>query len=281
MSKQTSYDKVGLLGVDVDTLGPNEAVAALIDASAPKQPAIYVCKPYVEFLDRASNDDSLKDLINGAEYVLADGIALIWAAHYLYAGPRTAIRFFISLACIVAAPSKLAWPIPGRAGGVNFTLPLLEAAAAAGRKVAIITKPTSAEAEAVIRVLTQRIPGLNIVLALPGYDPAAQPGKVSATWTDTTTLKISNANPDIVLIGMGFPLQEHLASHLASQLDHGVMIGEGGTFDYAGFGGTKPKAPRLMQRLGLEWLWRLGLEPSRFKRQLAIPRFIYKVWRSR
>ena len=80
---------------------------------------------------------------------------------------------------------------------------------------------------------------------------------------------------------MGFPLQEQVCAYLASHIGHGVFIGEGGTFDYEQFGGARPKAPATMQKLGLEWLWRLGLEPRRIVRQLAIPRFIYRIWRTR
>jgi N-acetylglucosaminyldiphosphoundecaprenol N-acetyl-beta-D-mannosaminyltransferase len=76
-------------------------------------------------------------------------------------------------------------------------------------------------------------------------------------------------------------LQEHIISRLTPQLDHGVLIGEGGTFDYKQFGGHRRKAPVIMQRLGLEWLWRLILEPRRLRRQWAIPRFIWRIWQSR
>lgn len=80
---------------------------------------------------------------------------------------------------------------------------------------------------------------------------------------------------------MGFPLQERVCAYLAKHAEHGVFIGEGGTFDYADFGGRRTKAPVLLQRLGLEWFWRLLLEPQRLLRQLAIPRFIYRIWSSR
>jgi N-acetylglucosaminyldiphosphoundecaprenol N-acetyl-beta-D-mannosaminyltransferase len=86
--------------------------------------------------------------------------------------------------------------------------------------------------------------------------------------------------PDLILVGMGFPLQEELMAKLAPQLSHGVLIGEGGTFDYDSFGGVRTRAPRWVQTIGLEWLWRLATEPSRWRRQLAIPRFIWTVYRS-
>jgi N-acetylglucosaminyldiphosphoundecaprenol N-acetyl-beta-D-mannosaminyltransferase len=80
---------------------------------------------------------------------------------------------------------------------------------------------------------------------------------------------------------MGFPVQERVCTYLSEHSSHGVFIGEGGTFDYERFGGQRPKAPSWIQRIGLEWLWRLVLEPRRLGRQLAIPRFIYRIWRDR
>ena len=92
---------------------------------------------------------------------------------------------------------------------------------------------------------------------------------------------MATAKADLVLVGMGFPLQERVCAYLATHSDHGVFVGEGGTFDYERFGGQRAKAPAWIQRVGLEWFWRLLLEPSRVIRQLAVPRFIYRIWRGR
>jgi N-acetylglucosaminyldiphosphoundecaprenol N-acetyl-beta-D-mannosaminyltransferase len=80
---------------------------------------------------------------------------------------------------------------------------------------------------------------------------------------------------------MGFPLQEEVCANLVARTSHGVYVGEGGTFDFVAFGGSLPKAPVRVQKLGLEWLWRLGREPNRIIRQLAIPRFMYRIWTHR
>jgi N-acetylglucosaminyldiphosphoundecaprenol N-acetyl-beta-D-mannosaminyltransferase len=60
-----------------------------------------------------------------------------------------------------------------------------------------------------------------------------------------------------------------------------VVIGEGGSFDYNQLGGGIKRAPKWMRKSGLEWLWRLLIQPSRFRRQLAIPLFIKKVRRAK
>jgi N-acetylglucosaminyldiphosphoundecaprenol N-acetyl-beta-D-mannosaminyltransferase len=68
-------------------------------------------------------------------------------------------------------------------------------------------------------------------------------------------------------------------ARLSPQLGHGVLIGEGGSFDFREMGGGIRRAPGPLRRLGLEWLWRLVREPRRLGRQLAIPRFVLAVQR--
>jgi N-acetylglucosaminyldiphosphoundecaprenol N-acetyl-beta-D-mannosaminyltransferase len=68
-------------------------------------------------------------------------------------------------------------------------------------------------------------------------------------------------------------------ARLAGRLEHGVLIGEGGSFDFRELGGRIRRAPPGLRRVGLEWLWRLGREPRRLRRQLAIPRFVVAVHR--
>jgi N-acetylglucosaminyldiphosphoundecaprenol N-acetyl-beta-D-mannosaminyltransferase len=281
MSRQNTYDKLGILGVDIDILDLHQAVNFII-ARATQVDATsgYVIKPYVEFFDRASSNASLQDLLNHSQLAIADGVAVQWAAHYLYAGPRTLTRFFVTLFKIILAPSALAWPVPERAAGTNFTWLLLNAAASSHLKVFLVGKKTPREIQAVADVIQREIPGIQVSGTSPGYDSIGRPGSVGSPWFHELHAKIQSATPDLVLIGMGFPLQERICAELSTSLTHGVCIGEGGTFDYESFGGQRRKAPAAVQRVGLEWLWRLILEPSRWRRQLAIPRFIVKVWRS-
>ena len=282
MSKQSVYDKVGILGVDIDVLSSQEAIDYICKLAANRrEPAGYIVKPYVEFLVAATRKPELQDLLNGAQLAIADGIAVVWAAHFLYAGARSAWRFWHTLSQIVISPRDLNWPIPDRAAGTNFTWPLLESVTAQHLRVFIIGKESQAQIAQVATTITQKIPDISIVGALCGRDKTSKYGEVSSEWLDQTTSLISDSRADLILVGMGFPLQEQVACHLASKLAHGICIGEGGTFDYESFGGSRPKAPARIQNIGLEWLWRLMKEPQRLRRQLAIPRFLYLIWRSR
>lgn len=275
-------DRVDILGVQIDAIGIDAAIAHIIElGSNPNTPACYVVKPYVEFLDRASHDERLQSLLNGAHLSLPDGVAAIWAAHYLYAGPHTAMRFVRTLASIVARPHELTWPLPERIAGINFTWPLLQAAAAAKLKVYLVGQLADEDIARTARTLMRDISGLDVVGMRNGRDSNSPAGTVSDGWTERLANNLRASRADLVLVGMGFPLQERVISELAGRLEHGVLIGEGGTFDYKAFGGERPKAPARLQSLGLEWLWRLVLEPRRVRRQLAVPRFIYHIWKAR
>lgn len=76
--------------------------------------------------------------------------------------------------------------------------------------------------------------------------------------------EIRDLAPDIVMIGLGIPLQEKLIYRHLEKFDKGIFIGVGGSFDV--LSGTKKRAPKIFQKLNLEWLYRILREPKRIKR---------------
>ncbi|HEX3082193.1 MAG TPA: WecB/TagA/CpsF family glycosyltransferase [Candidatus Saccharimonadia bacterium] len=281
MSKQTTYDKVELLNVEIDLLSLEEAINYICDAAARDRPAGYVIKPYVEFLTAAARHSDLQELLNGAELSIADGVAAQWAAHYLFAGPRSSRRFWLTLTQIAFAPAQIAWPVTERAAGTTFTWPLLHAAADRGLRVFLVGKEAPGDIEFVAATILRTLPNLRIVGTAAGRDLDSPYGHVGPEWIELLATRIKDSGGDLVLTGMGFPLQEKVNAELARRLSHGILIGEGGTFDYDSFGGPRRKAPAAIGRAGLEWLWRLVQEPRRLRRQLAVPYFIYLIWKSR
>jgi len=264
--------RVAILGIPVDALSIAEAVDLVAARAADAgSPACYAIKPYVEFLDRAAEDVEVADLLRGAEWSLPDGVALQWAAAYLDGPPRLT-RLLGLLTAIVAHPDAVRRVLPERFAGVAFTLPMLERCAREGLAVHLVGSPKAQSIDDTAGHLRATIPGLRITGTTPGrLDEAAEADLAE---------RLRAEHADVVLVGMGFPLQERLMARLAARLDHGVLVGEGGTFDFTEFGGDTRRAPRLLRRAGLEWLWRLSLEPSRWRRQLAIPRFVVRVWRA-
>jgi exopolysaccharide biosynthesis WecB/TagA/CpsF family protein len=90
---------------------------------------------------------------------------------------------------------------------------------------------------------------------------------------------IKDAAPHILLVALGAPKQELWIKKYKNQLNVPVCIGVGGSFDV--LAGHKKRAPQIMIKLNIEWLYRLISEPSRFKRQLVLPKFALAVMRQK
>ncbi|HUC20105.1 MAG TPA: WecB/TagA/CpsF family glycosyltransferase [Candidatus Polarisedimenticolaceae bacterium] len=272
-----------ILGLSIDALTMREATKLITAHASGKQPARYVVKPYVEFFDRAYHDNQVKELLMGAWLRLPEGVSAQWAAAYL-AGKPSLIRAVGLAIGIIVNPRIIRKPLTEKFGGTVFTWQLLESCVKQRLKVYLIGSPRGGDIKTTAQAIQNRLPKLEIAGTWPGQW-GGMAGESLRKRLQTAPLEaklladLQERKPDIILVGMGFPLQEELIAKLTPQLSHGVLIGEGGTFDYDSFGGARAKAPRWMQRIGLEWLWRLLLEPARWRRQLAVPRFMGMVYR--
>lgn len=94
-----------------------------------------------------------------------------------------------------------------------------------------------------------------------------------------TVARINASGADIVLVAMGAPLQEAFIARHAAALEAGLCMGVGGLFDF--LSGEKPRAPAPLRRAGLEWAWRLAVEPKRLARRylLGNPLFLARAIR--
>jgi beta-1,4-glucosyltransferase len=101
---------------------------------------------------------------------------------------------------------------------------------------------------------------VNVVGSYDGYEQAKDTKKLIAD------INISNAN--VVLIAMGNPAQEKWIMENRAELNAKVLIGVGALLDF--LAGDKPRAPKLVQKLRLEWLYRLSLEPARLLRRYTL-----------
>ena len=87
--------------------------------------------------------------------------------------------------------------------------------------------------------------------------------------------EINSLQPNVLFVAMGAPLQEKWIAKHQHELKVDIAAGQGGTFDYEA--GKIQRAPKLFQKLGIEWLWRLALQPSRFFRMLVLPVYLIKI----
>jgi N-acetylglucosaminyldiphosphoundecaprenol N-acetyl-beta-D-mannosaminyltransferase len=119
-------------------------------------------------------------------------------------------------------------------------------------------------AEEAARRLRVEHPPLNVIA--DGSDPAPDgPPELLA--------RVREAAPDILLVAYGAPKQDLWIDRFGRQTGVPVQVGIGGALDF--IAGVVPRAPQRWQRLGLEWLWRLKQEPWRWRRMLALPRFLW------
>jgi exopolysaccharide biosynthesis WecB/TagA/CpsF family protein len=163
-------------------------------------------------------------------------------------------------------------PFPENLNGSDFNPAILEEAAARGWPVFFLgAKPGVADEAA--RRLSARIPGLTVVGARDGYFGPEE--------SDEVAREVAATGAGVLMVAMGNPLQETwLSSHLEATGAR-LGVGVGAFFDFSA--GVVPRAPAWMNRLWLEWLYRLLQEPRRMWRRYVLgnPLFLLRVLRAR
>lgn len=87
--------------------------------------------------------------------------------------------------------------------------------------------------------------------------------------------EINELKPNVLFVAMGAPLQEKWISKHKNELQVDIAAGQGGTFDYEA--GKIKRAPKIIQKLCIEWLWRLILQPTRITRMIVLPIYLVKI----
>ena len=234
----TAKKQVTICGVRIDNVtmeGTLDAIECLIKS---RQPA-YVVTPNADHMVKLQKDEEFRRIYEGASLVLADGMPILWAG--LFLGTPLAEK---------VSGSDLVPKLCRRAAEKNFTLFFLggrEGAAARAKEV-----------------LEKKYPGLCVVGT---YSPPVGFEKDAAESRKIEEM-IRAAAPDVLLVGLGAPKQEKWISKNHQALAVPVSVGVGVTFEF--IAGMVKRAPRWMQATGLEWSWRLLMEPKRlWKRYLV------------
>lgn len=260
--------RVAIDGLEFDPITQVEMIERIdhVIAGPKRRVAFRVVKPYVEFFEKARQDPTVHQAIMEADLIVADSVAVVWAAAWLAEHRQTVGRFVWSLAVGLRRPAWLTGVIPERGEGATATHELLLAAAQHGWRIGIIGGPD--DQTALREAIMERYPLLQLEGVWSGYYDTKE--------LNRTVKSIAAAKLDILFVAMGFPKQElFMSQHLNLAR---VLIGEGGTFDYDEMGGRHRRAPKWLRRAGLEWLWRLILQPTRLGRMLAIPRFMWRIF---
>jgi len=196
----------------------------------------------VEFHD----DEALREAIDEAHLLTADGQAVVWAARLL------------------------GQPLPARVAGSDLMEALLAHAARRDYSVYLL-----GARDEIVRACADRArtlyPSLRIAGCRNGYFRPGDEAEIVAA--------IRDAEPDILFLGFGTPAKEYFMHRHYRALGVPFVMGVGGTFDV--FAGRVARAPRWMQRAGLEWAFRLGQEPRRMWKRYLVGnlRFIWIIAR--
>jgi N-acetylglucosaminyldiphosphoundecaprenol N-acetyl-beta-D-mannosaminyltransferase len=238
-------NKVSLLNGRFDPLRLEEAVELIARRIHAKQSG-YLCTVNVAILMMMRHDPWLQGFIDRAALVVADGLPLIWCSR------------------------MLGCPLPERVTGVDLVERLCERAAHEKFGVYLLGAHATA-VQTLAHQLKRRYPGLILSGIADGYFDHRQ--------AEMRARAVAESGAKILVVAMGVPRQEHFIEEYWDRLRVPFAIGVGGSFDV--LSGHRARAPYLMQRAGLEWLFRLVQEPRRlWKRYLVTnAEFLYRVWR--
>ncbi|GGE62474.1 WecB/TagA/CpsF family glycosyltransferase [Actibacterium pelagium] len=148
--------------------------------------------------------------------------------------------------------------------GTDFTPELLRVAAAQGRSI-FLFGGVPGTAEAAARQLLLKVPDLRIVGTRDGFAGAANPKEAIN--------QINASGADIVLVAMGVPLQEMWIDRHERDLNASLILGVGAFFDF--MAGNVSRAPKMVRKSKLEWVWRLAIEPRRMAKRYLLGNFAF------
>ncbi|HET6479955.1 MAG TPA: WecB/TagA/CpsF family glycosyltransferase [Actinoplanes sp.] len=243
-----AFDRVQLDGTGIDRITEAEVVAVVREALARGRGG-RILTPNVDILRRAQGDAECRRHFDDADLIVADGMPLVWASRL--SGSPLPER---------VAGSSLIWSLSaglGRDGRSIFVLGGCPTAAAALSDAALSAAALSDGATRAAGRLLGECPGLRVAgTACPPFgfdeDPIAY---------DDVCAKVIDAHPDLVFVGLGYPKQERMVTRLRAELPRTWFLGCGAAVNFVA--GDVDRAPRWMQRTGLEWAHRLGTEPRR------------------
>ncbi|MBC6309120.1 WecB/TagA/CpsF family glycosyltransferase [Listeria sp. FSL L7-1582] len=236
---------VEILGIPFYNVSQNAFVDELMDAAVNKKRK-FIVTANPEIVMHAQQDLEFNQVIRQADYIVADGIGVVKAA------------------------KSIGKPLKGRVTGYDTMLGLLEKANEMKLRVYFIgAKPNVIEK--LVEHVNVKYSNIEIVGARDGYFAAFE--------SEAIAEDILRSQADFVFLALGFPRQEKWISAYLEKFEKGVFMGVGGSFDV--LSGCTKRAPSFWVKFNLEWLYRILSQPSRWKRALAIPRFMLAMKKQR
>jgi len=220
-----------ILGIQVDNVNFDEAIQK-IEQFVRSKKSHHIVTVNPEYIVRAQSDQKLRTIINQADLRVPDGVGLV----------------------------KLAG-LKERVTGIDLIWQLAKLSEDRGYKIALLGGRGEVAKQAATRLKLIH-PRATIAMV----DPL---GQVTSNNKQVTVIarELKNKKPDIVLVALGMGKQDLFIEQLLKKTRIPVAMGVGGAFDM--ISGATPRAPYILRTLGLEWLWRLIIEPKRIGRILT------------
>jgi N-acetylglucosaminyldiphosphoundecaprenol N-acetyl-beta-D-mannosaminyltransferase len=237
-------DKVDVVGVPL-AVTDYQRTLEWIDATVAVRERGYVCVCNVHTVMASQEDAPLRAALLSSSLNVPDGQPLVWALNALGESLRD------------------------RVYGPELMARAFARAASNGQRFYLYGGRDQDSLVALGTKLRSRFPGVKIV---GGYAPPFRP--LTAEERAAVADEINQAEPDVVWVGIGVPKQEKWMAAMRAHLDAPVLVGVGAAFDF--HAGLVRQAPPWLQRAGLEWAFRLAIEPRRlWRRYLRYnPRFV-------
>ena len=238
-------ERLEILGVGVDRVTSDEAlerIGTFIAEGREKGTTHQVVTANAEIIYRASKNEDMKAIINQAQMVTADGSGVVWAS------------------------KQLGEPLADRVTGIDLVNSICAASAQYGWKLYILGSAPGV-ADTAAKNICEKYSGCNIIGTHHGYFDAQEEQNILA--------ELRELKPDVLFVALGAPRQEYWIAEHIKALGIPVGMGIGGSMDV--LSGNVKRAPEWMQKMSLEWLYRFLIQPTRFKRMLALPKFMLAV----
>lgn len=227
-----------ILGVPADPITFEDLFAQIETWISQNDGLHQVCTINPEFIMVAQHDPEFYGVLQKADLCVLDGWGAVWA---------------LRLRGV---------EVPQRVTGSDGVPMMMQRAAERGWRVFLLGAAEGV-AEKAAQILQNRHPALKIVGTYAGSPARAEANEIIQ--------RINAAQPDILLVAYGAPRQDVWIDRYRAKLNVKVAMGIGGTLDF--ITGIVPRAPQWLCRIGLEWLYRLYLQPARWRRMLRLPVF--------
>ena len=238
--------KVYICGVRIDRLSFDRVIKKLVEHIHFKKYPAYVVTPNAQHIVIFQNDPEFQKIYDRALLSVPDGVSLLWAAKLMNT------------------------PLEGRVNGTDLVEKLCAVSVKEQFKIFFLGgRPQAANIAA--QIMYNRYPQLKVI------DTYCPPYNFENNKAEIQKIEeiIKMAAPDILFVGLGAPKQEKWIANFYQKLNVPISIGIGGSFEL--ISGMVNRAPQWMQQAGLEWLFRLIVEPRRLGKRYLIGNAIF-MW---